>query len=197
MLRQHMHTLHDGLDRAPPGVKRGRDSASCIRDMPLYKQATAAVLQHLFVSVDRLKVVLDVPSQAARTHSPWPDTSAKVLSAVAGQAKERIKTALGQLQELYMVEPWMAILAEVHCKGWCEDEHAPACPKEDLVYLQERRALPARSIQAIYDCFFGLPTGCSVVHTQRGTVTSTSRCQESQEAQTQGEEEGDAVLGSR
>ena len=67
------------------------------------------------------------------------------------------ESALGQLQELHKVEPWMAILAEVQCKGWCDDEHAPACPKEDLVYLQERRASPARSIQAIYDCFFGLP----------------------------------------
>lgn len=57
-------------------------------DMPLYKQATAAVLQHLFVLVDRLKVVLDVPSHAARTKTPWPDTAP--LSAVASQAKECI-----------------------------------------------------------------------------------------------------------
>lgn len=59
-------------------------------DMPLYKQATAAVLQHLFVLVDRLRVVLDRPSQAARTKTPWPDTAPKVLSAVASQAKECI-----------------------------------------------------------------------------------------------------------
>ncbi len=51
----------------------------------------------------------------------------------------------------------MAILAELQHEGWCEDKSAPACLKEDLVYLQKRRALPAKSIQAIYDCFFGLP----------------------------------------
>ncbi|KAL0051708.1 hypothetical protein WJX82_000802 [Trebouxia sp. C0006] len=144
-------------------------------DMPLYKQATAA-MQRLFVLVDRLKAeVLDRPLQAARTKTPWPDTAPKVLSAVASQAKECIKTALGQLQELHKVEAWMAILAELQHEGWCEDKSAPACLKEDLVYLQKRRALPAKSIQAIYDCFFGLPvtekhfpetlrTGCCLEH---------------------------------
>ncbi len=72
----------------PPAPEASADSSPA--DMPLYKQATAAVLQHLFVLVDRLKVVLDAPSQAARTQTPWPAISPKVLSAVAGQAKECI-----------------------------------------------------------------------------------------------------------
>ncbi|DBB18041.1 TPA: hypothetical protein ACH3X3_003033 [Trebouxia sp. C0006] len=149
-------------------------------DMPLYKQATAA-MQRLFVLVDRLKAeVLDRPLQAARTKTPWPDTAPKVLSAVASQAKECIKTALGQLQELHKVEAWMAILAELQHEGWCEDKSAPACLKEDLVYLQKRRALPAKSIQAIYDCFFGLP----VTEKQ-----STSPVSEPQQQETSNEEE--------
>ena len=41
----------------PPAPETSAGSSPA--DMPLYKQATAAVLHHLFIFVDRLKVVLD------------------------------------------------------------------------------------------------------------------------------------------
>ncbi len=94
----------------PPAPETSADSSPA--DMPLYKQTTAAVLQHLFVLVDRLKVLLDVPSQAACTKTPWPDTSPKVLSAVANQAKECISK-----NYLLHVEVVIQYKTRLHGKG--------------------------------------------------------------------------------
>ncbi len=64
---------------------------------------------------------------------------------------------LGQLENLHEVDIWMRLLATVQHEGWCEDKHAPARLKQNLADLSKRRVVPAKTIQAIRDCFFGLP----------------------------------------